>query len=399
MEPLIHLLRDGGLRKHIVQSPIDELLGPLVLDAVKQSLPRSVKASWEQEFETRLANFKPRVNFGDFDDTTVQAFIDAVWPAVRSLLESAAAVPSQQLLASVRQQVIPVGYDDISPTVWPRVVSSHIDIPKPGMKWDGSAWVLCADDAVVATLDRLDGAMHFERGVGVGGGVKIASIDQGLRLGKIDLDWKQDSVTIAAGGNDLMTLRPDIAVTAGSIATSAVFMGDTMAMFPSPLENVFESKGAMSFRVTNSQSQVRSMLIASDGRIVVNPGRDDTGAPSDQAAFRVNGGLHADVTICDRLQAETVVCDRLIFGRPGAAGRDMLSLAGRHVRATVVPGIGTRIIAFANTFGNKAIAHVSFLGVGSANVSRVGERSIDVSYTTTHGGEVMLSVFPNFENV
>lgn len=393
MDPRLHLLRDGELRKHVVQSPIDELIGPSVTDAVQRLLPGSVRREWLDDIESRLQTFRPKIRVSDFERGAISDFIDEVWPSVRVLMDRYAEVPTPRLLASVRESLVPLGYDDLAPTVWPRAVNSHVRIPSPGMSWDGSRWCLNAGDAVAATLGG-DGAMRFDHGVDLGT-VRVASLESGLSMGPVAVDWNGGGVTIGLDGTDLVTLSPEAMVTRGSVATgSSLYVGETIAMHPSRLENVVESAGSISFRVTKPASQVRSLLIDSDGRVVINPGVDDTSAPSDMTALRVNGGVATDVAIVDRVQADTVVCNKLVVGSM-PPDSDIVSLSGRHARMVVAAGAGSRIVTFPNPFGSSAIVHATFLGTGSVDVVRVGQRSIDVMVATPAGGEVMVSAFPN----
>jgi hypothetical protein len=398
MDPLIALLRDGRLAIHKIQGEMDPLLRPAIEDTVARMLPAATGVSIVQAVQAYLDANRSSVTFQDLDATFVRDLVFALTPAIIELVRTNI-VATPAIIATVRGSIIPIGYDDIHPSAWPLAVERHVSMPQPGsMRRDEVGFGLFADSHAVVRYDAASGVPSVAA-LDVGRTrIRESSAGAGLRAGDVDISGDgSGGVTISgASGVDLVTARSDAFATRGPIVAPAVVAHDSVggggiALFPAPIENAIECRGPCAFRVVDTDRQIRSLLLARSGRVVVNPALgQNEGVTGD--ALEVNGGASVDTLRAQRIEAGDIRVERLTVGPIGESGAALAAL-GHHSRISVPPRSLAAYVVVPNPFGAGAVVHASFMGPGSVSVTRIDALTAEVLVNSNVGGELMVSMF------
>jgi hypothetical protein len=401
---MLALRRIGELRKHIVETPLDELLTPHLADAIATMFPTFMTSEIEARVQSAIDNATPKpITYDQMTPEFKTMFVRDVWPAVLAIIrQENSAFLDPKTIASIRKGLIPIGMDDISPATWPRVVDTYVHIPHPGMQLVDGVWRLCKgpDRQRFAASLVVDEASSEDTRFAVDS-MRVGSTDitstsaMSIGLGEAHIDWSAPnrvSVGRCGSSQTFATLSSDASVFRGDLQTcGSLLAGSTIAIVPSANENVIRFRGRASIETCGDGSRYRPILVGSDGRVVINPLLGQTEAPGPHA-MHVYGGQRCDDVLADNVDASVVRCARLVVG--GEDVPDLSTTVGRHFRVPVKGAPTVSELDITNPFGETAVAHVSFLGVGSVNIARVGQRSITIWVWSVQGGSLMVSVFP-----
>jgi hypothetical protein len=407
---MLALRRIGELRKHIVETPLDDLLAPYLADAIATMFPSFITAEIEARVQSAIDRSNPKPI--EYDQLTTEfktKFVQDVWPAVLAIVrQENSEFLTPQTIASIRKGIIPIGLDDITPSTWPRVVSTYIDIPHPGMQLIDGTWRLCKGPDRTKFAASLVEDSHADSRFAVDS-IRVGSVDVSATSDKsivigdamtgAHIDWSFPGFVslgseVSGSSKPFVTFSKDANVFGGDVQThGSILAGSTVAILPSGNENIMRFKGRTSIETctNDGKGRYRPILIGSDGRVVINPlsGQSEAAGPH---AMHVYGGQRCDDILADNVDATVMRCTRLVVG--GEDVPDLSTSVGRHFRVSVRGSQVMSELDIMNPFGEHAIAHVSFLGIGSVNIARVGQRSISVRVWSVDGGSLMVSVFP-----